>query len=98
MYMGNPQPKQELFLTATERFVSYGGSRGGGKGWSLRFKLKTLCLFNPGIHCLVVRRTYAELFTNHIEVLLSEIPSEVAVYKDKEKAFYFKNGSILTLV
>lgn len=95
--LGVPQPKQELFLTSTERFVAYGGARGGGKSWALRFKLKALCLVNPGIKCLIVRRTYAELFKNHIEVLLGELPESVAVYRDKNKSFCFCNGSVLQL-
>ena len=61
IYLGRPQPKQEEFLTATERYVSYGGSRGGGKSWAMRFKLKAVCLINAGIRCLLVRRTYNEL-------------------------------------
>lgn len=97
IYLGRPQPKQEEFLTATERYVSYGGSRGGGKSWAMRFKLKAVCLINAGIRCLLVRRTYNELYTNHIEVLLKEIPPEIASYNDSKKTFTFCNGSILKL-
>lgn len=97
IYLGSPQPKQDEFLMATERYVSYGGSRGGGKSWALRFKLKALSFYNAGIRCLLVRRTYNELYTNHIEVLLKEIPPEVATYNDSKKTFTFCNGSILKL-
>lgn len=95
--LGRPQPKQDEFLTAGERFVAYGGSRGGGKSWALRFKLKALCLLNPGIKCLIVRRTYAELYKNHIEILLGELPECAASYRDKNKVFCFCNGSILQM-
>lgn len=97
IYLGTPQPKQNDFLTATERYVAYGGSRGGGKSWALRFKLKLLCLFNPGIKCLIIRRSYSELKKNHIDTLISEIPKEIASYKESDKAFRFSNGSILQL-
>lgn len=95
--LGRPQPKQDEFLTANERFVAYGGSRGGGKSWALRFKLKALCLLNPGIKCLIIRRTYAELYRNHIEILVKELSGGAAVYREKSKSFTFYNGSILQL-
>ena len=97
VYLGKPQKKQEEFLTASERYVAYGGSRGGGKSWALRFKLKNLCIYHPGIKCLIVRRSYNELYSNHIEVLLKELPREVATYNDSKKAFTFMNGSVLKL-
>ena len=58
---GLPSEKQDLFLTAKERYVAYGGARGGGKSWALRVKLVTMCVKRPGIRCLLVRRTYPEL-------------------------------------
>lgn len=94
---GLPSEKQDLFLTAKERYVAYGGARGGGKSWALRVKLVTMCVKRPGIRCLLVRRTYPELKENHINVLRSLIPAEVAVYHDTDKRFLFCNGSSLKL-
>ena len=92
---GKPQPKQDEFLTATEKYVGYGGARGGGKSWALRFKLAVLCAKNDGIKCLLVRRTYAQIKENHLRELRKLIPKEVAEYKELDKTFYFTNGSML---
>lgn len=94
---GKPNPKQEQFLTAKERYIAYGGARGGGKSWALRFKLTILCLKKPGIRCLLIRRTYAELYENHIRELKKTIPPILACYKGTDKAFEFSNGSVLKL-
>lgn len=94
---GKPNPKQDIFLKATERYVAYGGARGGGKSWALRFKLVVLCLRRHGIRCLMIRRTYAELKENHINVLRSMIPEQLAKYRESDKVFTFSNGSMLKL-
>ena len=52
-----PSPKQELFLSDTHRHVAYGGARGGGKSWAVRYKARLLALRYPGIRLLIVRRT-----------------------------------------
>ena len=35
---GTPNPKQVRFLTSRNRYIAYGGARGGGKSWVLRVK------------------------------------------------------------
>lgn len=94
---GTPSAKQEQFLTARERYVAYGGARGGGKSFALRFKLTVLCLKRSGIRCLLIRRTYAELKENHINILRAMIPITLAKYNDSDKVFSFANGSVLKL-
>ena len=89
-------PKQIAFFEARERFVAYGGARGGGKSWSLRWKAVMLAVYYPGIKILLLRRTYPELQENHTDVLIS-ILSGFAQYSDKRKAFLFPNGSIIKL-
>lgn len=85
-------PKQYAFLTATEKYVGYGGARGGGKSWAVRTKATLLCLQHPGIKVLIVRRTYAELENNHIIPLREEL-SGLAKYNKTEKRFTFANKS-----
>ena len=91
-----PQPnaKQKEFFTAQERFIAYGGARGGGKSWAVRVKAMLLALNYAGIKILLLRRTYPELRENHIRPLQKQL-RDVAIYKETEKAFSFQNGSLL---
>ena len=91
--LGKPQPKQTEFFRAREKFVAFGGARGGGKSWAVREKVKRLAVKFPGIKILIIRRTYQDLRKNHILPLQSEIPHEVAVYRELDKAFTFFNDS-----
>ena len=89
-----PSPKQELFLSDTHRHVAYGGARGGGKSWAVRYKARLLALQYPGIRLLIVRRTYRELTNNHIEPLKGMLQG-LARYNATEKVFKFYNGSTI---
>lgn len=96
--LGRPQPKQELFLKDQHKHVAFGGARGGGKSWSLRYKAKLLCLAHAGIVVTIVRKTYPELTKNHIEPLRKELcagSDPIARYNDSRKSMTFVNGSII---
>ena len=95
MKIDKPQPKQELFMLADTHEIGFGGSRGGGKSWSVRTKAKLLCVGYPGIKTLIVRRTYRELQNNHIDFLVSELKG-VAKYNKTDKVFAFTNGSTIS--
>lgn len=95
-----PNEKQRLFLKDEHRYVAYGGARGGGKSWAVRVKAVELCLRNPGIKVMIVRRTYPELQENHIvplcEMLRVNDPDKrerIARYNDQKKTLSFANGS-----
>lgn len=90
--MPAPNPKQRQALLARRRYVAYGGARGGGKSWFVRWKAVLLCLRYPGIKVLITRRTYRELYNNHIAPLVKLLGS-MAVYNKSEKSFFFPNGS-----
>jgi phage terminase large subunit len=89
---GVPNDKQAQFFASRARYTAYGGARGGGKSWALRRKLVGLCLCYPGIRCLLVRRTLAELKANHIVPILSEY-GDILRYSAGESAFIMDNGS-----
>lgn len=91
--LGKPQPKQKEFMLAREKYVAFGGARGGGKSWSVREKAKRLCVKWAGIRVLIIRKTYTDLKENHILPLQLEIPSDVAIYKEIDKSFVWRNGS-----
>jgi len=92
--MPQPNPKQALALTDTHRYVGYGGARGGGKSWFVRWKAVLLCLKFPGIKVLITRKTYRELLNNHILPLQKLLPG-IAEYHSGDKCFRFPNGSAI---
>ncbi len=92
--IGKPNEKQAAAMRAKAKHVGYGGARGGGKSWFVRAKAKLLALTMPGIRQLIVRRSYPELYENHIRLLKSETAG-VAAYTEKDKTLTFVNGSTI---
>lgn len=90
--MEEPNEKQKLALLDRHRYVAYGGARGGGKSWFVRWKAILLCTRYPGIKILITRQTYRELMNNHIVPLLG-ILGKVAKFNRTDKMFAFPNGS-----
>lgn len=93
---GVPNAKQKEFFASNSRFTAYGGARGGGKSWALRRKLVGLCLVYPGIRCLLIRRSYPELRSNHLFPFLREYGALVA-WQERSKLLSFRNGSTIEL-
>lgn len=91
--MPAPNARQLLAFKETHKYVAFGGARGGGKSWFVRWKAVLLCMSYPGIKVTIVRKTFPELRENHIEPLLSMIPRAMATYNDSKKIFRFRNGS-----
>ena len=94
LMMPQPNEKQALALAETHRYVGYGGARGGGKSWFVRWKAVLLCLKYAGIKVLVTRKTYKELDNNHLQPLKGLLGG-VAKYNQSEKRFKFPNGSTI---
>lgn len=93
--IGKPNKKQLEFMRDRHRHIAFGGARGGGKSWAVRAKAKLLCMNYPGIRILIVRRTYPELYNNHINILRKELFG-IIKYNDKEKLMTFPNSSTLS--
>lgn len=89
-----PFEQQKAFLRARERFVAYGGSRGGGKSFAVRMKASLSALHYPGIRILILRRSFPELYENHIKLLRRYLEG-VALYRDADKSLSFRNGSLI---
>jgi len=87
-------PKQVRFFKARERYVAYGGARGGGKSWAVRMKAAMLALRYTGIRILIVRRTLPELEENHIRQM-QEILRGCAAWSEQKKQLTTLNGSVI---
>lgn len=89
---GSPQPKQLEVLKCDALHIGFGGARGGGKSWFIRYKAKVMAVCHPGIKQIIIRKTYPELKANHIKTLKKETQG-FATYKELDKTLYFDNGS-----
>lgn len=58
---GDPHPKQQEFLEATEKNVAFGGGRGCGRSWAIRRVAIKYAMENEGSRVLIVKRTLPEL-------------------------------------
>lgn len=94
--IGTLYPKQKEFCKATNKYICYGGSRGGGKSHVSRIKMCLLALNYSGIQILLLRRTLKELRENHI-LQLQKILKGIATFKETTKEFIFPNGSRIVL-
>lgn len=92
LFIETPNPKQIEFFKAKNRFIAYGGARGGGKSWAVRKKAVLLATYYPGIKIMLLRRTIPQLRENHILPLRAELQG-IAKYKETEHALLFPNGS-----
>lgn len=93
--IARPNDKQRMFLTATCKYVAYGGARGGGKSWAIRAKAILLCAKHAGITVCIIRHSYPELTQNHIKPIRAMIPTGAARYNDQRKEIVFPNGSTI---
>lgn len=94
--LGTPSEKQRQFMLDKHKIIAYGGARGGGKSWAIRTKAVLLAAKWDGIKILIVRRSYPELKSNHIEPLRMML-GKTALYNEQDKQFLFPNGSKIVL-
>lgn len=90
--MPQPNPKQRAAFLERHRYVGYGGARGGGKSWFVRWKAVLLALNYPGIKILITRKTHRELLNNHI-VPLTQLLAGICQFHNTDKCFRFPGGS-----
>ena len=93
--LGELNPKQREFCMARNRYVAYGGARGGGKSHVLRIKAILGALTHDGIRILIVRREYPELEQGLILPMRAMLPAELATYNGSMRMLSFPNGSII---
>lgn len=90
-------PKQSAFdaLVKTTENVFYGGAKGGGKSHGLREIMVKRRMEIPNSYGVIFRKTYPELYGNHILPLLKKFPALSQRYDRTNKEIRFENGSIL---
>jgi len=91
----SPNARQRQFFAEKAKFILYGGAKGGGKSWAIRWKQILRRLKYPGSKGLLLRRTYPELYRTHIEKIAQEIPKGMATYDNQRHTLRFANGSTL---
>lgn len=96
IFIPEPNNRQKLFLKDEHKYIAFGGARGGGKSWAVRVKAILLAMNYPGIIILIMRKTYPELKSNHIDNLRRMI-GHAASYNSTDKEFRFANGSVIKL-
>lgn len=101
LIMPKPNPKQLRFMKAKAKHVAYGGARGGGKSWIVRWMAALFSLAFSEIKILIVRKTLKELKNNHIRPLKKILRAgkkkgSLASYNTTEKEFTFPNGSVIS--
>ena len=95
-----PSEKQKLFLKDKHLHIAFGGARGGGKSFALRYKAIVLATTYSGIRVGIFRKTYPELYANHIKpfkkLLCIGQRGNPIRYNDSKKTITFPNGSEIT--
>lgn len=91
-----PRQKAAYRTLGQHPVVLYGGAKGGGKSYLTRAWLLSRRAQYPGTHGLLIRKTYPELFHNHIQKLFQEWPELAGYFNKGEKILYLPNGSTLT--
>ncbi len=91
---GRPNAKQDAVMRLRNRYIAYGGARGGGKSWMVRKWAALNALHYQGIKILIIRSTYSELEKNHIRPMRADT-REIAQYNDQKKLLTFCTGSTI---
>ena len=98
-----PTEKQLQFMRAKKMHVGYGGARGGGKSWVVRFKAARLAKrwgrpdkYSEGIKICIVRRQLEDLRKNHLAALKTLLFGLAKFVRD-DRQFVFKNGATIKL-
>lgn len=75
--------------------IFFGGAKGGGKSMGMRQVFLKWCIENPGLKAAIFRKTFPELYENHISKMQEAFPQLTRYYSAGHKQYVFPNGSVL---
>ena len=89
--------KQSMFdrMVGRHENVFYGGAKGGGKSHGLREIMLKRRIETPNSYGVIFRKTYPELYNNHINPILKKFPELSQYYSRQNKEIHLPNGSVL---
>lgn len=94
--LGRPNSEaQWKAFTAEQKYICYGGARGGGKSWFIQRKAPLLCYNYPGIRILILRREYPDMENTIISPMLKCLAKGSYRYNKSDHMLTFTNGSII---
>jgi len=93
-----PQPKQNIFHSATADVVLFGGSAGPGKTTALLMDALIYVLENPGTTACLMRRTFPELEASLIKKSLEMFPMEICRYNSAKHQWTIQVGDVKSYV
>jgi len=93
------QPKQLELLRLVEEspasWIAYGGSRGGAKSHGLRAVMLLRRLKHHGTRGLIFRKTFEQLWQNHVQPLFDQYPFMRNWYHTGHRELTLPNGSVI---
>lgn len=102
--LGRIHPRQGDALESTATEILYGGAAGGGKSHLMRIAAIYWCILIPGLQVYIFRRTFPDLWKNHMEgpsgfpSLLAPLVTQKLVGIDNSNGIVkFPNGSKIFL-
>lgn len=91
-----PKQKEALQTLSNVKYLGYGGAKGGGKSYLQRAWQVMRRDKYSNTHGVIIRKTYPELYDNHIKKMWEEYPILRKFYNESKKMITFPNGSTLT--
>jgi len=95
-----PHDRQLLFHECPARYPLFGGARGPGKSYAMRWHFHMCCMTVTRFHCLLLRRQLNDLRRSHVRFLAEECASIGAQWRKSDNGageVHYPNGSILEL-
>ena len=90
-----PTPKQVEFDACPAKYVLYGGAAGPGKSHAARWALYRRCLSIKNFRALLLRRTYPELESTHLDKMGQEEEIIGGVFTKSERTMAFPSTGAL---